>query len=110
MLPHKKNKDRQSWASKNGLYNTSGWKKLRAAHKKDNPLCVMCMSMGLVTPMRIVDHIKPVNEANWEEVFYDVDNLQSLCIPCHTFKTNRDKMDERKGATGDELMNEILDM
>lgn len=105
----KTGQERRTWASRYGLYNTLSWFKLRSHHIKENPYCVMCDTMGFVVPAVMVDHIIPITEENWKELFLDPKNLQSLCEPCHQFKTNRDKI-VRHGNCGIYLMDEILNM
>lgn len=61
------------------------------ALNRDCWLCQECKRNGLLTPLNKgdgsahVDHIKP---HQWNrELFYDLDNLQSLCVSCHSTKT-----------------------
>jgi 5-methylcytosine-specific restriction endonuclease McrA len=37
-----------------------------------------------------VDHIKPLFEANNDPSYWDLSNLQSLCLRCHAEKTRKD--------------------
>ena len=47
----------------------------------------MCLSRDMVEPADTVDHIKP--HRGDAELFWDRDNLQSLCHSCHSkHKTN----------------------
>lgn len=64
------------------LYDTVQWRKLRLAHLAYEPLCRMCERMGRVTAGNTVDHIKP--HKGDIELFFDADNLQTLCTPCHS--------------------------
>jgi 5-methylcytosine-specific restriction endonuclease McrA len=41
----------------------------------------MCTRRGIVTPANVVDHKRP--HRGDEELFFDPDNLDSLCKPCH---------------------------
>ncbi len=47
-----------------------------------------CERLGRITPATVVDHIKP-HEGN-PEMFWEEDNVQSLCKPCHDSKTARE--------------------
>ena len=67
------------------LYNSSRWKRLRLMQLRRNPLCSHCVEKGLLTPATDVDHIVPHNGNT--SLMYDLDNLQSLCRPCHSRKT-----------------------
>lgn len=103
-------KNGRTWASWAGMYNTTKWRDLRNFKKKENPICEMCITMGKVIPTYCIDHITPIDEYNFDELFYDYSNLQSLCEPCHQFKTNRDKGDknhEYSGLTGQALIDSI---
>ena len=42
------------------------------------------MAKGLIVPGKAVDHI---NNDSWNNA---ADNLQTLCTPCHTIKTNKE--------------------
>ena len=61
------------------------WQVLRAWWLRHNPLCVRCREKGLVTEATEVDHILP-HKGN-KEMFWDRENLQSLCKKCHSMKT-----------------------
>jgi hypothetical protein len=63
------------------LYDNSRWRKLRLAHLRTHPLCVMCKEAGRVTAASVVDHVK-AHKGN-EALFWDQSNWQSLCKPCH---------------------------
>ncbi len=51
----------------------------------NNPLCVECERQGLTTPATEVDHIVP--HRGDKVLFWDHDNWQALCKPCHDVKT-----------------------
>jgi 5-methylcytosine-specific restriction protein A len=63
------------------LYDTTRWRKLRAAHLASNPDCIYCLQAGILRQANIVDHIKP--HKGDITLFYSSDNLQSLCKRCH---------------------------
>ncbi len=68
------------------------WKELRLFVLRRQPLCVSCKKEGVITEAREVDHIQP--HAGNMELFYDLENLQALCKPCHSRKT----MSENNGG------------
>lgn len=78
------------------LYNSSRWKELRQYRLNTQPLCVECLKNDRITPATVVDHIKP--HKGDEELFYDFNNLQSLCKSCHDRKTAKE--DGRWGKKG----------
>jgi len=63
------------------LYNTKRWYRLRHAQLSKHPLCSLCAKLGKVTPATVVDHRKP--HRGDEELFFDENNLDSMCKPCH---------------------------
>lgn len=63
------------------LYNSLAWKRLRAAQLAEHPLCRVHLELGRTVVAIIVDHVKPHRGS--EVLFFDADNLQSLCKLCH---------------------------
>ena len=100
--------DGYTHASKQGAYNTSKWKKLRLWQLDREPLCRMCKDRGILTPANTVDHIIPVESAE-DDLFFDTNNLQSLCSKCHRIKTNVDhgKNSTENRAKGRALMDDL---
>jgi 5-methylcytosine-specific restriction enzyme A len=66
-------------------YAGARWKALRAWQLRRAPLCVDCFKEGRIVPAHEVDHVVP--HKGDLLLFYDQDNLQSLCRPCHSRKT-----------------------
>ena len=75
-------KDRR-WCGKHGI---------RAQRLTVEPLCRMCAKAGRFTPATVADHIKE-HKGNIA-LFYDFENTQSLCVPCHS---GEKQQIERKG-------------
>lgn len=67
------------------LYSRKAWKELRHSHLMSNPLCVQCLANGISKAAVVCDHIEP-HKGN-VTMFFDRDNLQSLCKRCHDKKT-----------------------
>ncbi|MBP0614288.1 HNH endonuclease [Jiella mangrovi] len=87
------------------IYRTPRWKALRAlAKRRDGYRCVQCGAAGDLE----VDHIKPVR--THRELAFDLSNLQTLCVPCHSRKTRVEiglaEIDPRRQAWRD-LVNEL---
>jgi len=61
---------------------------LRLMHLNKYPLCVACQQAGLTTRATEVDHIQP-HDGNLS-LMYSVNNLQSMCKPCHSRKTMKE--------------------
>lgn len=61
------------------------WQRTRRAKLAASPLCETCEANGVTAAAREVDHIDglgPIGERG-----HDLDNLMSLCKPCHARKT-----------------------
>nr|WP_249309140.1 HNH endonuclease signature motif containing protein [Ralstonia insidiosa] len=63
------------------LYGTKRWFQLRHRQLSAHPLCSMCQKLGKTTPATVADHKVP--HRGDETLFFDPDNLDSLCKPCH---------------------------
>jgi len=61
---------------------------------KDHGLCVHCETQGRTTIAREVDHVTPL----WAGGADDESNFQSLCVPCHAVKTEREATERAKGG------------
>ena len=73
-------------------YGTA-WRKVRNDYLSRHPLCVMCLADGgHIKAANVVDHVIP--HRGDKELFWNEDNLQSLCLSHH----NSDKqMYEKSG-------------
>ena len=64
------------------IYSTPRWKAVRyQAKRRDGWKCVSCGASGDLE----VDHVKPIR--THPDLAYDLRNLQTLCVPCHSRKT-----------------------
>ena len=68
-------------------YNTARWQRLRIAKLSREPLCEDCDAIGRLTPASHVDHVRPISDGG--HPFPALDDLASLCLPCHSAKTAR---------------------
>ncbi|MFE3839467.1 HNH endonuclease [Pseudogemmobacter sonorensis] len=67
-------------------YGTA-WDKLRPVIlTRDKHLCQPCLKEGRITPAHTVDHITPKAQGGTD----NPGNLQAICVPCHTAKTERE--------------------
>ncbi len=93
--------DRERGSRHKRGYGTVWDKKRKRILERDCYLCQECRRQGRLTAIgdqpysAFVDHIKPKAEAKAEgwaqEQIDDDSNLQSLCKPCHTAKTDQEK-------------------
>jgi 5-methylcytosine-specific restriction protein A len=77
------------------LYGRSTWVRRAKAQLRENPLCSMCLSRGIISPATICDHVEPHHGDHW--LFYN-GAVQSLCKPCHD---GRKKREEKHGYQRD---------
>jgi 5-methylcytosine-specific restriction protein A len=61
----------------------AAWRRARAAHLAEHPLCVECERQGSSVPATVVDHIAP--HRGDMALFWDSTNWQSLCATCQIF-------------------------
>ena len=73
----------------------SKWQAARKRYLRAHPYCVRCLKEGRMTEATVVDHITP--HRGDATLFWDENNWQSLCKPCHDKKTwNEDANPEYK--------------
>jgi 5-methylcytosine-specific restriction protein A len=90
-LPSKK-PFRGKAATNMGFYNSKKWRNLRLVKLRLNPLCEHCLKKDIITEAKIVDHIIEINDGGAK---LSIDNLQSLCSPCHNSKSGKRGAKER---------------
>ena len=91
------------------LLNSKRWKMLRQAYLQDHPKCERCIAEGKAAGIKRgyihsaidVHHKVPVESAHslqeMEALCYDWNNLEALCIPCHS-KTHGEQRSHSKEA------------
>jgi 5-methylcytosine-specific restriction endonuclease McrA len=62
-------------------YQLERWRKIRRHQLRTEPLCRMCLAVGMVTPATIADHIDE-HSGDWNAFW--LSDLQSLCTNCHS--------------------------
>lgn len=98
----KKEKQKGSKRSNRSLkyYNDRRWKILRNWYIRENPLCEICMMMGISKEAEHVHHRKEFLKGKTEEERYelllDPDNLQSLCAEHHMEIHNKRRKEEQE--------------
>ena len=75
-------------AMKDNPYNTRQWQRMRKRQLEKEPLCRMCKDMGRTTVATVADHKiqwkTGKSEAEKMELFWDENQLTSLCAHCHS--------------------------
>lgn len=64
---------------------TYAWQKAREGYLRNHPLCKLHQDQGRVVAATVVDHIIP--HKGDRSLFWDSNNWQPLCKPCHDHKT-----------------------
>jgi 5-methylcytosine-specific restriction protein A len=75
-------KSNRFWGS---WYSTTRWRDARLNYLRRHPLCVICERHGRLTPAKVVDHKQ--DHKGCKDLFWDINNFQSLCEQCHNRKT-----------------------
>jgi 5-methylcytosine-specific restriction endonuclease McrA len=81
---------------KKRFYDSIRWRKIRGQVLSEEPLCRFCHDLyGRDTQANVVDHIVP-HRGNYV-LFFDRNNMQSLCESCHN---GLKQAMEKGGASG----------
>lgn len=86
---HNKKAFQNAVRSNQNLYHTQRWRTLRASIIAKYKVCLVCGSSENLT----VDHI--IAPRGNEELFFNENNLQTLCKSCHRIKTAREIQERR---------------
>lgn len=70
------------------------WRRLRDHVMRRDVLCQVCLAHGLVVQATAVDHITPKSEGGPDSL----QNLQAICLACHTQKTAAEAARGRRRA------------
>lgn len=88
--------DRQRRGTRHDQGYTNAWCRARDRYLDRHPLCVYCALANRVTAANVVDHIIP--HRGDMVLFWDEDNWQSLCPPCHNSTKRREENSARRRA------------
>ena len=77
------------------LYNSARWKQIRKEHLIDEPLCRECAKQD---KHKLGSHVDHINPHNGDEKKFFAGPFQTLCLSCHTIKTNRERYDSTPGG------------
>lgn len=69
-------------------YGQKWWKETRLKVLQEDPVCVVCLLLGKLTPSVDCDHIE-AHQGDWE-MFHDRTNLWALCKSCHATKSHHE--------------------
>lgn len=84
-------------------YRSKRWQKLRHFKLIQNPCCERCMKKGFYNPAKIIHHKEYITNLNYmdDDVFFNIDNLESLCQKCHNEEHFEEKKEYTFNANGD---------
>jgi len=83
---HKRYDNSQKRKEQMAMYNTAQWQTLRQIQLSTEPLCASCLSQGIVTQAKHIDHVFPWQHIG--QVAFYINLFQSLCTSCHSSKTS----------------------
>lgn len=70
-------------------YADRRWRRRRAEHLAQEPLCRYCKEQGRITVADVADHIEP-HRGDKHKFYYG--ELQSLCHQCHSSVKQREEV------------------
>jgi 5-methylcytosine-specific restriction protein A len=82
--PARAYEQRPSRQEDKNFYSSTPWLRVRRSKLLMNPLCVECEGNGLVVAAKHVHHV--IDRKQRPDLALDLENLQSLCAPCHNAK------------------------
>lgn len=74
----------QKYMDNKELYKLAVWQAIRTKVKSEYPICVSCLSRGVIVQTETVDHLFPHNR---DKGRFLRNIFQALCVACHTQKT-----------------------
>lgn len=84
-------------------YKSKRWQKLRQQKLIMNPLCERCQAKGIYNSAYIIHHKEYITDLNYQDdnIFYNINNLESLCHECHNKEHFKDKEEYFFDENGD---------
>lgn len=76
------------------IRSTKRWQDLRLLKLKRDPLCQNHLRRERLVPATEVDHVIPLVDR--PDLAYELENLSSVCRPCHNKKTAREAIARRR--------------
>jgi 5-methylcytosine-specific restriction protein A len=87
------------------FYLSSAWRKCRAqVLQRDDYLCQICLSQGMITAADLVHHIEHLQDR--PDKALDMYNLQSVCHACHN-KLHPEKVSRGKANAIDKRKKKV---
>lgn len=79
----------------------------RQVKKRDKGICASCGTYCRYRDEWNLDHEKPLIDAKGDLSFWRIENLQTLCVKCHSGKTVAENIERGKGWFGRHKKNNV---
>ena len=76
-------KEKKPAGSNQGFYNSTRWRKVSKAHKRNFPLCEVCAANDELKSVDVTDHIVPIEKGGSK---FNPLNFMSMCHEHHNAK------------------------
>lgn len=89
-------------------YKSKRWQKLRKQKLILDPFCERCLKKNIYSATYFIHHKEYVTDKNYidDSIFYNIDNLESLCKQCHNKEHFANKQEYMFDENGDLIRND----
>ena len=89
-------------------YKSKRWQKLRKQKLLQDTFCERCLKKGIYISAYFAHHKDYITDENYivDSIFYNIDNLESLCKQCHNKEHFANKQEYMFDENGDLIRND----